>query len=178
LLTAILKTLRDLHAEYRGIRVHEIVPCSCEACRSEKNPQHYFEFENLRNRLEKGRRVVECDKSLEEVDLLKILGDLLVFERLEVGGPVVLGKSEKSEVLTKEVIAGLREQLAIGELDEVMGFLKTHKPTEITLLRARVHEASKNTILGLDKAESEAIIKQQTTKGILDLLEGFEQELG
>jgi hypothetical protein len=90
LLTAILKTLRDLHGEYRGIRAHEIVPCPCEGCRTEKNPQHYFDFKNLSNRLEKGRRVVECDQSLEEVDLLKILGDLLVFERLGIGEMVVL----------------------------------------------------------------------------------------
>jgi internalin A len=90
LLTSILKTLRDLHDEYRGIRAHEIVPCPCDGCRTERNPQHYFDFKNLTNRLEKGRRVVECDQSLEDVDLLKILGDLLVFERLGVGEPPIL----------------------------------------------------------------------------------------
>ncbi len=66
LLTAVLKTLRDLHEEYRGIRAHEIVPCPCSGCSSKKNPQHYFEFKNLSNRLEKGRRVVECDQSLRK----------------------------------------------------------------------------------------------------------------
>ncbi|WP_421794931.1 leucine-rich repeat domain-containing protein [Haliscomenobacter sp.] len=101
LLTAILKTLRDLHEEYRGIRAHEIVPCPCEGCRTEKNPQHYFDFKNLSNRLEKGRRVVECDQSLEEVDLLKILGDLLLFERLGVGEAVVLKDMDQQKPATE-----------------------------------------------------------------------------
>ena len=90
LLTAILKTLRDLHSTYKGIKVSEIVPCPCEGCRKGKNKPHFFDFENLKNRLEKGRRTVECDKSLEEVELLQLLGDLLVFDNLQVGEPVVM----------------------------------------------------------------------------------------
>jgi hypothetical protein len=97
LLTSILKTLRDLHEAYPGIRVHEIVPCPCTGCQEEQNPQHYFDFKNLSNRLEKGRRVVECDESLEEVELLKILGDLLLFERLGVGQAVVLKEMERKD---------------------------------------------------------------------------------
>lgn len=90
LLTSILKTFRDLHSEYNDIKVSEIVPCSCSGCQSGKNKQHYFDFENLKNRLEKGRRIVDCDKSLEEVELMALLGDLLVFEHLSVGKALVM----------------------------------------------------------------------------------------
>jgi len=90
LLTSILKTFRDLHKEYKGIRVDEIVPCPCEGCSSGNNTQHYFEFGNLTHRVEKGRQKVDCDKSLEEVDLLQLLGDLLIFERLDIGESVEL----------------------------------------------------------------------------------------
>ena len=90
LLTSILKTLRDLHGKYNGIRFAELVPCPCRGCREKKNRQHYFDFDNLRNRLERGRRVVECDKSLNEVELVKLLGDLLVFDVLETGQPLVM----------------------------------------------------------------------------------------
>lgn len=94
LLTAILKTLRELHSEYSGIEAYEIVPCPCSVCRTkrEESQRHFFDFANLQNRLEKGRRTVECDKSLEEVDLLKMMGDLLVFQHLGVGQRVVLGE--------------------------------------------------------------------------------------
>ncbi len=94
LLTAILKTLRDLHSTYKGIKVEERVPCPCEGCRKGKNKQHFFDFENLKNRIEKGRRTVECDKSLEEVELLQLLGDLLVFDNLRVGEPVVMKETQ------------------------------------------------------------------------------------
>ena len=99
LLTAILKTLRELHADYPGIGAFEIVPCPCSVCRTKQNEseKHFFDFANLQNRLERGRRVVECDKSLEEVDLVKLLGGLLVFEHLGVGQRVVLGKTERPE---------------------------------------------------------------------------------
>lgn len=105
LLTAILKTFRDLHSEYKGIKVTEVVPCPCSGCRSGQNKQHYFEFENLKNRLEKGRRVVECDKSLEEVELVRLLGDLLLFEHLAPGQPVVMSQNVGEQAPLKEQIA-------------------------------------------------------------------------
>lgn len=174
LLTAILKTLRDLHDEYRGIRAHEIVPCPCEGCRTEKNPQHYFHFKNLSNRLEKGRRVVECDQSLEEVDLLKILGNLLLFERLGVGEAVVLAKSEKpapNSVLTAQMVSTIREKLKKDKLEEALAYLETHAPTESILLQAQISRASKNTHQGLDGPEQESAIRQRTIRGILAWLE-------
>ena len=94
LLTVILQTFRDLHREYKGIKASEIVPCPCNGCRSQANKQHFFDFENLKNRLEKGRRVVECDKSLEEVKLVHLLGEHFVFENLEVGQPLVMSQSK------------------------------------------------------------------------------------
>uniref|UniRef100_UPI003364F18E COR domain-containing protein n=1 Tax=Haliscomenobacter sp. TaxID=2717303 RepID=UPI003364F18E len=174
LLTAILKTLRDLHNEYRGIRAHEIVPCSCEGCRTEKNPQHYFDFKNLSNRLEKGRRVVECDQSLEEVDLLKILGNLLLFEHLGVGEAVVLAKSEKpvqKSGITEEMVSTIREKLKKDKLEEALAYLETHAPTESILLQAQITRSAKNTQQGLDSTEQDSAIRQRTIRAILAWLE-------
>ena len=174
LLTSILKTLRDLHEEYRGIRAHEIVPCPCEGCRAAQNAQHYFEFKNLINRLEKGRRVVECDQSLEEVDLLKILGDLLLFERLGVGEVVVLAKSEKNRSesgLTDTVITTIRKKLKKDRLEEALAYLETHAPMESILLQAQIARAAKNTQQGLEGAEQESAIRQRTIKAVLAWLE-------
>ncbi len=101
LMTVILKTFRELHDEYRGIKSDEKVPCPCDGCQLKKNKPHYFDFENLKNRLEKGRRTVECDKSLEEMDLLKLLENLFVFEKMQAGQPLFLkndlGKNRKTE---------------------------------------------------------------------------------
>jgi hypothetical protein len=152
------------------------VPCPCEGCRTEKNPQHYFDFKNLSNRLEKGRRVVECDQSLEEVDLLKILGDLLLFERLGVGEVVVLAKSEKpvpKSGITAEMVSTIQDLLGKDKLEEVLDYLKTQAPTESILLQAQISRAAKNTQQGLDGLEQEAAIRQRTIKAVLAWLEGL-----
>ncbi len=102
LMTVILKTFRDLHGEYRGIKFDEKVPCPCTGCKFSKNKQHYFDFENLRNRLEKGRFKVECDKSLEEVNLLELLENHFIFEKLQAGRPLVFKRDMGQGLLRLE----------------------------------------------------------------------------
>ncbi|MCW3106010.1 MAG: small GTP-binding protein [Segetibacter sp.] len=85
MMTVILKTFRELHAEYKGIKYKEKVPCTCEGCRTGKNKQHYFDFANLQFRLEKGRFEVECDNSLETVNVIELLENTFVFERFKEG---------------------------------------------------------------------------------------------
>jgi hypothetical protein len=111
LLTSVVKTLRDLHREYRGIQVYEMIPCTCEGCQTGKNSQHYFEYSKLINRLEKGRREVDCDESLEVMDLMKLLGDVFSFERLNVGEVPVLrdGKRRKLNVFISSTFEDLQE---------------------------------------------------------------------
>ncbi|MCC6459273.1 MAG: hypothetical protein IT260_02305, partial [Saprospiraceae bacterium] len=115
LLTVILKTFRDLHAEYRGIRWEEKVPCPCAGCREGANKQHYFDFENLKNRLEKGRRQVECDKSLEELEVLPLLENHFVFEQLKTGQPLLLkqdiGGSPPSEPRIRRIFLASSAEL-------------------------------------------------------------------
>lgn len=111
LLTSIIKTLRDLCDEYKGIRVQEIVKCPCVGCQSGKNEQHFFEFKNLTHRLEKGRKTVECDKSLEEVDLLKLLGSLFIFEHIHIGQTVEL-KDVQKEIKDIKIFLASSSELA------------------------------------------------------------------
>lgn len=94
LLTAILRTLRELHGEYGGIEPYEVLPCPCGGCLGQLNPQHYFEFSDLQSLLENGEQTERCPKSRKWLDLVKLLGGMLVFENLAVGQQVVLGKAE------------------------------------------------------------------------------------
>lgn len=84
MMTIILKALRELHAEYKGIKYKEKVPCICEGCITSKNKQHYFDFANLQFRLEKGRDA-ECDNSLTEVNVMKLLENTFIFEKVKEG---------------------------------------------------------------------------------------------
>lgn len=85
IMTVILKTFRELHAEYKGIKYNEKVPCICEGCRAGKNEQHYFDFTNLQFRLERGRLEVECDRSLETLDIMELLENTFVLEKIKKG---------------------------------------------------------------------------------------------
>jgi len=97
LMTIILKTFRELNSEYKGIKFDEKVPCICDGCRSKKNEQHYFNFENLNFRLQKGKFKVECDKSLEELNVLELLENSFLFRQNEEGEPLLLADASENE---------------------------------------------------------------------------------
>ena len=97
MMTVILKTFRELHAEYKGIKYKEKVPCICEGCRTGKNKQHYFDFVNLKFRLEKGRHEVECDNSLETLNVMELLENTFVFEKFKEGHALQLKENVARE---------------------------------------------------------------------------------
>jgi len=96
LMTVILKTFRELHAEYKGIKYQEKVPCNCEGCTSQANKQYYFNFATLQKRLERGRRMAECDESFEEIPVSKLLENNFVFDHLDQGRIVLKEKVERT----------------------------------------------------------------------------------
>lgn len=97
MMTVILKTFRELHSEYKGIKYKEKVPCICEGCKTGKNKQHYFEFDNLNFRLENERFEVECDKSLTPVNILELLENTFVFEKFMEGRSLQLKQKVSGE---------------------------------------------------------------------------------
>lgn len=83
MMTIILKTFRELHADYKGIKYKEKVPCTCEGCKMGKNKQGYFDFEMLNKRIEKGKDDVDCEKSVESVNMMELLENTFVLERVK-----------------------------------------------------------------------------------------------
>ena len=97
MMTVILKTFRELHSDYKGIKYKEKVPCRCEGCSTGKNKQHYFDFANLNFRLENGRFEVECEKSLKPVNILELLDNTFVFEKFKEGHVIQLKEKVPGE---------------------------------------------------------------------------------
>lgn len=85
MMTAILKTFRELHSEYKGIKYIEKISCTCEGCRNRENKQHYYDFVNLQFRLEKGKYLVECANSLNTINVVELLENIFVFEEFKKG---------------------------------------------------------------------------------------------
>jgi internalin A len=85
MMTVILKTFRELHAGYRGIKYKERVPCICNGCITGKNKQYYFNLADLEFRMEKGRTHIECNYSLESVDIMKLFENTFILEKFKEG---------------------------------------------------------------------------------------------
>lgn len=101
IMTVILKTFRELHAEYKGIKYKEKVPCTCDGCSIGKNKRHYFDFDNLNFRLENGRFDVECDRSLKKVKILELLENTFVFEQPKEGYALQLKQKVPGESVSE-----------------------------------------------------------------------------
>jgi small GTP-binding protein len=98
MMTIILKTFRELNSQYKGIKFDEKVPCICSGCGSKKNEQHYFNFEDLNYRLQKGKFIVECDKSLEDQNVLELLENSFFLRQANKGEALILeDPSERQE---------------------------------------------------------------------------------
>ncbi|OJJ20943.1 hypothetical protein BKI52_10210 [marine bacterium AO1-C] len=87
LLSIIRKTLQEIHADFHNLSVEEMIPCNCSECQTHTTI-YFYRFANLKRRLEKGRKSVECDLSFEEVyisDLLEGVGNghLATLENIE-----------------------------------------------------------------------------------------------
>ncbi len=98
MMTVIIRTFRELYLDYSGIRYEEKVPCPCSGCSEGLNEQHYFFFSNLKRRLEKGRIEVECDKSLETLNVLDLLENTFVLEKYKDNTMVDLKDVDKKSV--------------------------------------------------------------------------------
>ncbi len=66
--------LEEIHAGYSGIDVQIVVPCSCNHCLNNKKRHSTFEFDELTDRLKRGKSQIRCNKSDEDLDIQKILG--------------------------------------------------------------------------------------------------------
>lgn len=81
MMTVILKTFRELHSEYKGIKYNEKVPCICDGCKTGKNKKHFYDFNVLKFRLENNRYEVECDSSLAKLSVLALLENAFLLEK-------------------------------------------------------------------------------------------------
>jgi internalin A len=74
LLTIILEELDFLSSGYEGLRYEKMVPCNCKECRISRTP-YFFKYSDLYNRLGKKKMTIECNYSIEEVDIPNLLGE-------------------------------------------------------------------------------------------------------
>jgi internalin A len=72
LMTIATYHLDEIHATFPKIKVEKLIPCICNTCKNEQVP-HYYDFNNLQDRLERRKETAECAKSFEDVSVRALL---------------------------------------------------------------------------------------------------------
>lgn len=76
LMTVVTWELERIHASYNRLRYKKLIPCNCSECKDSQEP-HFYRFESLRKRVQDRKYQVECDVSYEEVDVLRLIDDVI-----------------------------------------------------------------------------------------------------
>ena len=168
LMTSILKTFRDLHEEYKGIKVSENVPCICEGCKSAPDKRHFFKLEDLRKRYDKGKQTIDCAKTVDEVDILELLGEVLVMKKTEEGRGLEIDP-DTQRLLTKTEI---KELIAGGKIGDALKALRDALPNEestIIQLQFNLSEVNTKGDKGIINHENQRIDMGQIVEAALKL---------
>jgi hypothetical protein len=76
LLTLLIYTLDELHRPFQGLQYEKLIPCHCPKCLAADVP-NFYEYEDLRRRLSKGKSTVECKISYKDVLVQGLLDEVI-----------------------------------------------------------------------------------------------------
>ncbi len=83
-MTIITEEIDRINSPYEKMKVDKMIPCCCNECKS--NPKlHFYEYKDLKRRIEKGKKEVECGKSYEMVNVRSLI-DEVINEELRSSG--------------------------------------------------------------------------------------------
>ncbi len=75
-MTIIAEKVDDINHKYEKMKVDKLIPCNCSECTVSENP-FFYTHADLKKRIEKGRRDVECGNSYELVNVRQLIDDVL-----------------------------------------------------------------------------------------------------
>jgi hypothetical protein len=110
MLGIIRKNIKDINDTFENLEVEEMIPCNCTQCKGSAEP-YYYRLKGLRRRLRDGQRMIQCDKSYENMNIHEILGDVVIFEKDKRGDRIIFTqeyfeKGDKSMKIDKIDISG------------------------------------------------------------------------
>ncbi len=75
-MTIIAEKVDDINHKYEKMKVDKLIPCNCSECTVSENP-FFYTHADLKKRIEKGKRDVECGNSYELVNVRQLIDDVL-----------------------------------------------------------------------------------------------------
>lgn len=83
LLTIATHELDKIHSSFHNLNYHKLIPCNCPVCRDTQTP-HFYEFEELRERLSNRKLTIECGKPpYHQVDVPNLIDDVGKLDEIE-----------------------------------------------------------------------------------------------
>lgn len=101
-MTIITEMLDKINTQYEKMKVEKLIPCNCNLCKVNGDP-YFYKYKDLKVRLEKGKKEVECGKSYEMVNVRGLIDEVFYEkpsnreERNETIKQVAVSKQDKPE---------------------------------------------------------------------------------
>ena len=87
LLYTIRKEIKSIHNKwFQHIKFEEMIPCNCSECKDSSNP-FYFEYSVLEKYYKKNEKIIKCNSSIEDVNVLSLIEG--VYTEEEIKGSIV-----------------------------------------------------------------------------------------
>jgi hypothetical protein len=68
--------LDRINSQYEKMRVEKLIPCNCSICNKAEEP-HFYDYSDLKNRIQKGKQTVECRSSYDDVNVYSLLNAIM-----------------------------------------------------------------------------------------------------
>lgn len=85
-LVIVTHELEKIFKSFHQLKFKKLVPCNCKKCIAADNP-HFYEYEDLMRRIDKGRSEVECSRSYEKVSVQRLIREVFNDKMLEFSTP-------------------------------------------------------------------------------------------
>ena len=188
LLTILAREIDALNSGFHfneRMTLKQVVPCHCEKCKMPSVTPHPFDYKTLANRLERGRKTIDCEVSLDEISIPDLLREtfsdaeklLKSFDRRSemkhFGGRVSDGKSA--------LFAKWRKQIASGRggevIPEIVDFTATEsqdRHSEAIGLSARWNKLKEKVRSGTIRSEDANIEQNEIVNALTALIAQLE----
>ncbi|MEH2410557.1 COR domain-containing protein [Nostoc sp.] len=76
LMTIVTHELDKIHDSYKRLKYNKLIPCNCHTCKDSQEP-HFYPFEILRQFVADKQEGIQCQKSYQMVDVLRLIDDVM-----------------------------------------------------------------------------------------------------
>ena len=75
-MTIITQKIDKLNAQFKKMKVTKLIQCNCDECESDSFP-YFYEYQDLKRRIEKGRQEIECGRSYAMVNVRNLIDGVI-----------------------------------------------------------------------------------------------------